>query len=108
MLGWRTAWLTLVGQKGVFDEVKQGLKNILGFMLMPNTVVAGSEVEILQMDSSYIDDKMKKCSERFNLLKDLLKDVKGIQLKEAKAAFYAAVGIDFKHIDISSSQEFAT
>ncbi|EAR94442.1 tyrosine/nicotianamine aminotransferase (macronuclear) [Tetrahymena thermophila SB210] len=106
--GWRTAWLTLVGKKGVFDEVKQGLRNLLSFILMPNTIVAGNQVEMLKMNDDYIDEKMRLCSERFKLLKELVHDVKGIKLKEAKAAFYAAVGIDYECIDITSSQEFAT
>jgi aspartate/methionine/tyrosine aminotransferase len=25
--GWRTGWMVLVGPKGVFDEVKIGIKN---------------------------------------------------------------------------------
>lgn len=55
------------------------------------------------MNDAYIDDKMKKCSERFNLLKELVKDVKGIMLHEAKAAFYTAVGVDCSVLDVSSS-----
>ena len=67
---------------------------MLNFILMPNTIVAGSQVEVLNVGNEYIDDKMKKCSERFQLLKKLLKDVKGVVLKEAKGAFYAVLAID--------------
>lgn len=76
-------------------------------MLMPNTIVAGNQIEIINMDSSFIDDKMKKCCEWFGLLKELIHDIKGLKLKEAKAAFYAAVGIDFDVLDIKTASDFA-
>ena len=37
--GWRAGWMVLFGQKGVFDEIKKGLNNLLNVVLMPNTVV---------------------------------------------------------------------
>lgn len=70
---------------------------------MPNTIVAGNQIEIISMDSSFIDDKMRKCCERFKLLKELIHDIKGLKIKEAKAAFYAAIGIDFDVLDIKTA-----
>ncbi|EGR28936.1 tyrosine aminotransferase, putative [Ichthyophthirius multifiliis] len=106
--GWRTAWLILVGKEGVFDEIKQGIKNILNFILMPNTIVAGNQVEILNTSNDYIDDKMKKCQERFILLKELTKNTVGIKLKESKGAFYSVIAIDCNILKFENSQEFAS
>ncbi len=46
---------------------------------------------------------MKKCSERFNLLKKLSSNIKGITVRESKGAFYAAIAIDCKILDFESS-----
>jgi tyrosine aminotransferase len=63
--GIRMGWLTLTDRSGVLKDVRQGLLNVTGRILGPNSTVQYALPEILQnTPQSFFDETMDKISVR--------------------------------------------
>ena len=56
--GWRTGWLILNGPKGVFDNIKKGLDNLMTIFMNSNTISMQNIQKIIEKDNKFLSDRM--------------------------------------------------
>lgn len=82
--GWRIGWLALIGKPGVFDQVKQALKQWTNIILMPNTICQAGLNEIYDMSNKTIDQTMEALQLRADTFRKGMEGTPGVQVGQTK------------------------
>jgi tyrosine aminotransferase len=105
--GWRTGWLVLNGAKGVFDQIKIGLNNLLSILMNSNTICMQNIPQIVDKDPNFLKGKMEKIEHRMEVLKENLTGVDCYEVLKSQGAMYAVILVNVeKFQDITDTKDF--
>lgn len=105
--GWRTGWLILHGPKGIFDEIKIGINNLLSIIMNSNSICMQSIPKILGKSETFLTVRMEIIQKRIEILKENLKGIEAYKVIDAYGAIYAVIIIDLsKFKDIKDTKDF--
>lgn len=105
--GWRTGWLILNGPKGVFDQIKIGLNNLMSVIMNSNTICMQSIPQIVSKDPDFLVSKMEKIKNRMDVLKESLSGIDCYEVLPAQGAMYAVVLVNVEKFEgISDTKDF--
>lgn len=89
--GWRTGWLVLHGPKGVFDQIKIGLNNLVSILMNSNTIAMQNIPKIVEKEEGFLKNRMAKIQHRMGILKEHLKGVDCYEVLPSQGAMYGVI-----------------